>query len=199
MEPTEPIAPNDSPIEPLEPTPENEMSAGEKFFHDLDRINEEIVKMFGDEKSDSADLKEAWGVRAILIEQFADTLEEDTRVQVQFEVMVDKATIFERVGNLARYLEELELAEAFALEQRMEEMALSVGDELDLKTPELGNTSAELVTKLRGHVKFSDREYLRKLLSEGLDYEDFVKNVYRIILEEGGDPSEVFLQLGITV
>lgn len=193
-------------MEPIEsdiPTPEQEPSSGELFSRDLDRINSAIIDMLTDESTAGSDLREAWAVRAVLTEDFVDSLEPteenpNPRPRVQFDIMVDKAIIFETVGNNLRYLEELDAAEAFALNSNLDDVSVSIGEELDTKIPELGSTAEELVLKLRGVIEFSNRDYLRELLAESIDYEDLIGNIYGMILEEGGDPDAVLAQLGVT-
>lgn len=199
MEPIEQALPSDTPKEPGFSMPEQrELSSGEKFTQDLSRVNAEIVAMLTAGTASLSDLREAWTVRAVLTEQFIDSLEDGARVRVQFDILVDKALIFEKNGNLARFLEELDSAEAFAHMQHMDQEAQSVGDEIDAKISELGNTPEELVTKLRDYIEFSNRDYLRELLADGMDHDDFLGNVYGMILDEGGDPDEVFKKIGIT-
>lgn len=184
------------------PTPEREPSAGELFSRDLDKINAVIIDMLTDEEVTASDLREAWTVRADLTEEFIDSLEPteenpNPRPRVQFDIMVDKAIIFETVGNNIRYLEELDTAEAFALNSNLESVSESIGEELDAKISELGLSAAELVLKLRGVIDFSRRDYLRDLLADGIDYEDLIDTIHSIILKDGGNPDEVLLRLGI--
>lgn len=191
MEPTDPIQ------------PEHELSAGERFSQDLDEINSAIIEMLMDENADASNLQQAWLVRAILTEDFVDSLvpsldNPNPRPRVQFDIMVDTAIIFETAGDIVRYLEELDAAEAFALNNHLEDVAESVGRELDEKIKKIGTSPEELILKLRGKIEFSNRDYLRRLLADGINYDDLIGNVYRMILKEGGDPDATLAELGVT-
>jgi len=203
MEPTEPIQTNTTENSPPPSDPERELSAGERFSRDLDRINAAITEMLKAPNTDASDLQQAWAIRATLIEEFIDSLQPtadnpDPRTRVQFDVMVDKAIIFESVGNGIQYLEDLDAAEAFALLNNLDAVSGSIGEELDEKIKELGHSSKELILKLRGIIEFSNRDYLRELLADGIDYDDLIGTIYGMILEEGGDPDEILAQLDVT-
>lgn len=191
-------------MEPTEHTqPEHELSAGERFSQDLDEINSAIVEMLINEDADVSELQQAWLVRAILTEDFVGSLvpsldTPNPRPRVQFDIMVDTAIIFETAGNIVRYLEKLDAAEAFALNNYLEDVAESVGKELDEKIKEIGTSPEELILKLRGKIEFSNRDYLRKLLADGIGYDDLIGNIYRMILKEGGDPDAILVELGVT-
>lgn len=184
-------------------SPEHELSTGERFSQDLDKINKVIVEMLKQANTDPSDLREAWSIRAILAEEFIDSFEPtldnpNPRPRVQFDLIVDKAMVFEAAGNNLKYLEELDAAESLALNSNLDEVAHSVGEDLDGKIQELGISPEELILKLRGVIEFSNRDYLRELLAEGIDCEDLIGTIYGMILEEGGDPDEVLTQLGVT-
>jgi hypothetical protein len=194
-------------MEPTEPThksPEHKDLAKEAFARDLIRVDSAIIDMLLDGSTSASDLREGWGLRAILTEDFVDSLEPaepgaDVRAKAQFDLMVDKAAIFEAAGNIVRQLEELDAAEAFALNSKLDEFVAVVSDKLDTKTPELGLSESEIILKLRGILDFSDRDYLRELLDGGIDYQDLIGTIYGMILEQGDDdPDTVLKQLGIT-
>lgn len=191
----EPIESDMSPVE-------HEPTVGEIFSRDLDAINAVIIGMLTAENTNPQDLREAWAVRAVLAENFVDSLEPteekpNPRPRAQFDIMVDKAIIFETVGQKVRYLEELDTAEAFALDNYLDDMSISIGEELDEKVAELGLSAPELILKLRGIVRFLDRVYLRDLLAEGSNYEDLIGTIYRMIQEGGGNADEILTRLGV--
>jgi len=184
-------------------TPETQnLSKGEQFSLDLNSINTTIEAMLQDVSVDQKDVQGAWIVRAILIENYIDSLEPtfdnlDPRSTAQLEFMIDKARIFERAGNQLRYLEELDAIETFGYNLRLDHLVADFTEEINAKTAELGNSPEELIIKLRRYINFANREYLRDMLQEGLDYEDFLGAAYGMILSEGEDPDEVFRLLGI--
>lgn len=204
MEPTESSYPSCAEKAPNPLTPEvQELSTGERFSLDLDRINAAIEAMLKDTSTDPSALKEAWAVRAALADNFVNSLEPtpdnpNPRPRVKFDILVDKALIFEKVGNQLRYLEELDDAEAFAFAEHLEEVLPSLSEEIDEKSKELGDSPEELVLKLRGHITYANRYYLREQLLEGIDYDDFLGAVYGMIFDEDGEPEDVFAALGIT-
>lgn len=198
-------------MDPKEPTfhtnevEQQEPSANERFIQDLNRVNSVIIELLSSTNPDAVELREAWTVRAILAEEYVDSLEEtaenpNLRTIAQLFIMVDKAKIFEKTGNVVRYLEDLDAAEALALNFHLDELADPISTELDEKSKELGQSPQELLLKLRGYISFADRDYLRELLEEEIDYDDLLGNIYGMIIEEdeNADPDKVFAQLGIT-
>jgi len=187
--------------EPASYTPEYvELSRGELFAINLDKVDAEIVTMLADPLVEPAVLREAWAARAILAEQFIDSIEptadnSQVRERIQFDMMVDKALIFQRAGDTLRYLKELDTAEGFAMQQGFNDILESLTQELDEKVSELDDSPDALVIKLRGHVSFENKEYLKDLIYAGIDNEDLLGTVYGMILDEGGDPVEVLASL----
>jgi len=187
--------------EPATYTPEHaELSRGELFSINLEKANAEIIAMLADPLVEPAVLQEAWAARAILAEQFIDSIEptadnSQLRERIQFDMMVDKAVIFQRAGDTQRYLKELDTAEGFAMQQGFDDILESLTQELDEKVSELDSSPDALVIKLRGHVSFEKKEYLRDLIYEGIDNEDLLGTIYGMILDEGGDPVEVLASL----
>jgi hypothetical protein len=198
MEPIEPIR-----IRNNEDSPEAGRYASERFLADLNDIDAILLRLLTEQDVASSELQDAWQARAMLAEEFVDSIEFDPedplrRAKAQFDVMVDKAVLHEKAGNHVRYLEELDAAEVFALNSNIGGMAEPLGKELDEEIQKLGNSSEELILKLRGTVDFMNRDYLRDLLAEGLDCEDLLGNIYAMIIEEGGDPDVVFKEIGLT-
>lgn len=199
MEPKQPRQQDDTP----EPTQEElEPYAGDHFSRDLNRINTAIIELLSDQLADPADLRQAWSARANLVEQHIRSLETmsyspDITNRVQLEMMVDKAAIFEAVGNTIRYLEELDDAEVFALNRRDDDVAIVIGEELDKKIKDLGSSPEELVLKLRGLIEFQNRDRLRDMIADGMSYEDLLDSIETMVISEGGDPREVLQRLGV--
>jgi len=187
--------------EPTIYTPEHvELSRGELFSIDLDRIDAEIVTMLVDPTIEPSVLQEAWIVRATLAEQFIDSIEptadnSQVRQRIQFDMMVDKAVIFQRAGDTMRYLKELDTAEGFAMQQGFDDILETLTQELDEKVKELDDSPDALVIKLRDHVSFENKEYLRDLIYKGIDKEDLLGTVYKMISDGGGNPVEVLASL----
>jgi hypothetical protein len=203
MEPTESSLPNNGNEESELVPQEQELSPAERFSDNLDRINAIIKDMLTDETTSATELQEAWAVREFGCKNFVNTLEPtpdnpNLRNRAQFDIMVDKAQIFEQIGDVIRYLEDLDDAEEFAIGSHLDDVAISIGEELDAKTKELGDSPRELILRLRGVIKLSNRAYLRELIAEGIDYEDLLGNIYGMIIDEDGDPDEIFTRLGIT-
>lgn len=178
----------------------NERSRGEQFSIDLDRINSTIEAMLNDETVDPSTLKEAWAVRAVMTEEFIDSLEltpenPNKRERAQFDIMVDKAMIFEKVGNMLGCLRELDTAEGFAFNNYLDDVIDSLANEIDSKVGELDDSLEALVIKLRHHVSFENKEYLRDLIYDGIEADDFLGYVYDMILDEGGNPDEIIKSL----
>ena len=170
------------------PSEEVKRSKAEMFTHDLDRINALIADMLLNAVTDASELREAWNVRADLAEEFINSLEPtqdnpDPKPRVQFDILVDKALIFEAVGDTVRYLEELDDAEAFARAYRLSDMAESVARELEERVKELGDAPEELILKLRGQLSFPMRYELRQMLKNGISHDDFMSSLNRMILD----------------
>ena len=170
---------------------------------DIERVNTAIIAMLVDPSTDDATLREAWALRAVITEEFVDSIEttpdnSEQRARVQLYLMVDKAHIFEKSGNIVRYLDDLDTAEGFAFNYHFDALASSIGEEIDSNIAELDESMEALVVKLRPHVSFANREYLRELIQDGADTDDLVGDIYGMILDEGGDPDEVLASLGVT-
>lgn len=201
VEPTEHSLPNDT-KKALEPvTPEQQKrSRAEIFTHDLDRINAVIVSMLQSETTDPFKLREAWNVRADLADEFVESLEPtpdspDPAPRVRFDLLIDKALIFEAVGDSVRYLEELDDAEAFARAYHLDDMARSVKQELEEKVKELGDTPEELILKLHEQLSFPMRYKLRQMLQNGIDYEGFMSSLNKMLLAKASGLEEILIQL----
>jgi hypothetical protein len=201
MEPTEHTLSNTAKkdFEPI--TPERmEPSRAEIFTHDLDRVNAVIITMLQSETTDAAELREAWNIRADLADNFVNSLEPTPdnpapKPRVRFDILIDKALIFEAVGNIIRYLEELDDAEAFARTYQLFDMADSVAEELDERAKELGDTPEELLLKLRGQLSFPMRYKLRQMLQDGIDYEGFMRNLNQMLSDKAGGAKEILVPL----
>lgn len=201
MEPRD-RAPSNATKKDFEPTSpeEAERSKAEIFTYDLDRINALIADMLLNAATDASELREAWNVRADLAEEFINSLEPtqdnpDPKPRVQFDILVDKALIFEAVGNMVRYLEELDDAEAFARAYRLSDMADSVARELEERVKGLGDTPEELILKLRGQLSFPMRYKLRQMLQDGINHDDFMNNLNRMILDKANGAKEISVRL----
>lgn len=203
MEPTERTLPNTTKKDSEPVTPERmEPSRAEIFTHDLDRINAVIIDMLQSETTDPAELREAWNVRADLAEGFISSLEPtpddpNPKPRVWFDILIDKALIFEAVGNAIRYLEELDDAEAFARTYHLDDMAESVAEELEEKVKELGDTPEEIILKLRGQLSFPMRYKLREMLLAGIDHEGFMSSLNRMLVDSADGSKEALIQLDI--
>jgi len=174
---------------PSSTTPERaERSRGEQFSIDLDKINSVIEAMLSDSLTDPAALKLAWAIRADVAATFIDSLEPTAdnpkqREIVQFDVMVDKALIFERRGDILRYLKDLDTAKGFALEKHLDDVAVSITDEINSKVDELDNSPDALVIKLHEHISFEKRELLRRLIFEGIEMDALLGRIRDIIID----------------
>jgi hypothetical protein len=98
---------------------------------------------------------------------------------------------------MTRYLEELDHAEEYAFNAKLDDVRALIGDEIDRTLPSLEMSSEVLVLKLRGVISDDNREHLRDLINNGDDYEDIVNNAYNMIEDEGGDADEVLGKLGV--
>jgi len=184
-------------------TPERaERSRGEQFSIDLDKINSVIEAMLSDRLTDPAALKQAWAIRADVAATFIDSLEPTAdnpkqRERVQFDVMVNKAQIYERLGDTLRYLRDLDTAEGFALAKQLSDVIDSLKEEIDSKVDELDNSPDALVIKLREHISFEKRELLRRLIYEGIEMDALLGRIRDIITNENGDPDKVLKSIGV--
>jgi hypothetical protein len=203
MEPTEHTLPTTTEKISEPAAPERvDRSRAEIFTHDLDRINAAIIDMLQDETTNPAELREAWNVRADLAEDFINSLEPtpdnpNPKPRVWFDILVDKALIFEAVGNTVRYLEELDDAEAFARTYHLDDMAVSVDQELEEKVAELGDTPEELLLKLRGQLSFPMRYKLREMLQDGIEHDDFTRALNKMLVGYANGLNETLVQLDI--
>ncbi|HSW92158.1 MAG TPA: hypothetical protein VLG09_05940 [Candidatus Saccharimonadales bacterium] len=178
----------------------SEQSRAEIFTYDLDRVNAVITDMLQSDATNVSELREAWNIRADLADNFINSLEPtqdspNPKARVQFDIFIDKALIFEAVGNTIRYLEELDDAEAFARTYHLVDMTESVAQELEERVKGLGDTPEELILKLRGQLSFPMRYKLRQMLQDGIDYAGFITNLNTMLLDNASGPKDMLAPL----
>lgn len=202
MEPTEHTLPHTTEKDPEPVVSERfEQSGTEIFTHDLDRVNAVIINMLQSEMTDASELREAWDIRADLAENFITGLEPtpdnpNPRPRVWLDILIDKALIFEAVGNTIRYLEELDDAETFARTYQLVDMAESIAQELEERIKELGDTPEELILRLRRQLSFPMRYKLREMLQNGVGHDAFMSNLNRMLIDKTSVSKEILVRLG---
>lgn len=183
-----------------------EISNDEKFFADLKSLDNSITELLNNPTVDPTDISDAWEYRAEITEKYVDSLQstpENPKIReiAQFDIMVDKARIFEQSGNLTCFLEELDCAEYFALNEYLDDLVdiSSITDIIDAKVDELGMSFNEIVLKLRKYISFENREFLKSLIDDDIETDDFIGDVYGMIADENedADPDEILASLGL--
>jgi hypothetical protein len=181
---------------------EKEVFNVELFSEDLSKIDSILVDKLLDSATDTADLRQAWSIRSFITERYIESLKSnedtiDTTSKAQFDLMVDKAEIYSAAGYTLRYLEELDIAETFALSNDLNNEAELLKTSLDKMVDQLSTTPREVILKLRGSITFNNRNFLRQLTINGINYHDFMNYVHSMILAEDGKPNDVLSQLGV--
>jgi len=79
----------------------------ERFQSDLEAIRVTIIDLLRDPAADPQRLQQAWTVYATITERYVDLFEDTPeepvrRARVQIEQMIDKAIIFDLVGDMPR-------------------------------------------------------------------------------------------------
>ena len=188
---------------PSIPTPERaELTDAEKFNRDLNKINAVIENMLSADRPDRAAIRLAWAMRDDLAEEFIRSFESipyhpEYPLRVHFELLIDKADIFERLRDKLHYLMELEGAEGFAHQYHLDDVLTDLGEEIDSKVGELDDSPDAIVIKLRGKLSYENRDFLHVLISEGIEMDDFIETIRQMVIKEEGDPDEVLASVGL--
>ena len=66
-----------------------------------------------------------------MVDDHIQTEGEDQRAQLQIGITLHKGLIFRNAGNIQRYIEELIVAEEYAFQSNLDEIATAIGAELD--------------------------------------------------------------------
>ncbi|QQG50455.1 MAG: hypothetical protein HZB75_02865 [Candidatus Saccharibacteria bacterium] len=178
----------------------------ERFdFHDHPDLYEASLAIIDGLMNDDPDadrLKLAWQEFAQIAEGIVEATEvtadnPDAYTKAQIEAMLYKALLFQTAGKTERYLEELDRAEVYALNNRYDGLSVAIDREI-ATWPETVAVSPEMiVVMLRGRIADENREFLRDLAEQGADLEDMIGHAYSALLEEGEDPESVLAELGI--
>lgn len=169
---------------------------------ELVEASEAIIAGLRDLTTAEPKLRAAWVEYARIVEAMVEAVDPDnTQLEAyrraQISALINKALVFRTVDNMTRYLEELDHAEEYAFNAKLDDVRALIGDEIDRTLPSLEMSSEVLVLKLRGVISDDNREHLRDLINNGDDYEDIVNNAYNMIEDEGGDADEVLGKLGV--
>jgi hypothetical protein len=161
-----------------------------------------IIEGLTDPDTDASQLKLAWVEYAKIAERIVestDATHENPKsyAKAQVEAIIHKSLIFHSVGNTLRYLEELDRAEVYAYNEGLDQMSTVINNEITTTVESLSMSSEVLILRLKGIVSEENREFLRDLIDEGDDFEDMINHAYGMILEGGGDPDEIFAEMGI--
>ena len=144
-------------------------------------------------------LQKLWIEYAKRVEAYINSIEAPkARSAAQIAAIINKAFIFQQTGNTTRYLEELDDAEVYAANGGFNAVSTSLDVEIKSATESLELSPEKVVLKLRGIIDDANRAYLKDLMRDGADLEDIIGHAYGIILEEGKDPDEVLVMIGIT-
>ena len=181
---------------------EKEVIDVELFSKDLSKIDSILVDKLLDSTTDTTDLRQAWSIRSFITERYIESLKStendtDTISKAQFDLMVDKAGIYGAAGHSLRYLEELDIAEAFALSRDLNNEAEQLKTSLDAMVVQLSSTPREMILKLRGSIPFHNRNFLRQLTINGINQTDFMNTINSMILAEDAKPDDVLSKLGV--
>ena len=155
------------------------------------------------ENTDEEKLRESWIEYGRVTEAFVDSIQytsEDPKLRskAQIAAIINKAYIFQATGDVIRYLEELDVAEVYAANEGFDEISAVISEEIRSQVEQLELTPEVIVLKLKGILDDMNREFLKDQISEGLDLDDLIGQVYGMLLDEGEDPDEVLARLGIT-
>lgn len=191
-----------SAIDTPETTPTPIESLIEQFgFHPTSALmeaNEAIIAGLADETTDRRHLRQAWIEYSKIAEGIVEATGEDpvSYAKAQVAANIHKALLFQAIGDMLRYLHELDLAQLSASMYEFREVKETLQAEVDEKVDTLEMSSEVLVIKLRGVISIDNRLFLYDLLEQGGAFEDIVGHAYGMLLEEGEDPDEVLAEIG---
>ncbi|MGV9001666.1 MAG: hypothetical protein ACOH18_01785 [Candidatus Saccharimonadaceae bacterium] len=177
-------------------TPEAKvLSPGEKFSQDLDTLNDVITILLTDSSIDQAVVDNVWHQREDLCKKIISSVEPTPenphrQLRVEFDLLADKAFIYERIGDSLRFAEELEEAEGFALAAELEGIFPELTEVLEDSIKGLGYSPREIIMKLRGRFNFAKRFLLREALMKGMSEEAFMERIPEMLKEEENSPPQ---------
>lgn len=158
-----------------------------------------IVAALQDNDTAPDQQKEAWIAYAELIETHIDTIADPTdRAKAQIAAILHKATLFQRAGNLPRYIGELDDARDYAYNMNLDDVSAAISTEINEHIDHLPMCSEVLIAKLTAVIDDSDKAYLKECLATGDDMNDLLGATYGILVNQGSDPDQVFAALHIT-
>lgn len=178
----------------------------ERFdFHrypDLYEASLAIIDGLMNDETDVDRLRLAWQEFAQIAEQIVEATEvtpanPDAYTKAQIEAMLYKALLFQTAGKTERYLEELDRAEMYALNNQYDGLSAAIDREIAIRLEAVRVSPEMIVVMLRGRIADENREFLRDLAEQGADLEDMIGHAYNALLEEGEDPESVLAELGI--
>lgn len=161
-----------------------------------------IIDGLMNDELDTERLRLAWSEFAQIAEQIVESAEtdlgdRDAYVKAQIEAMLYKALLFQTAGKTARYLEELDRAEVYALNKGYDTLSEEIDHEIATWIDTVNLSPEVLVIKLRGKIADENREFLRDLAEQGADLEDMITHAYNALLEAGEDPDAVLAEMGV--
>ena len=143
-------------------------------------------------------LRELWVNFSLQFETLAmQAKDKETYVRIQIDAILQKGIIFQEAGLSLRYLEELDKADMYALNDGLDELSARISAEIDSQVIELDQSPERLILSLRGKISDANRAFLWDLYAEEQDYEDLINHAFEALLEEGQDPEDTLRQLGV--
>jgi len=146
---------------------------------ELREARQAILMALREEADDPARRREAWTEYDIIGEHMVDNADltgQDiaSRAKAQLSLIIYKALIFREVGQVPRYIQELDHAETYADAKRFYAVASTLEAELDTVVSSAELSPESFLAKLKGEISETNRDFLRRDLEDGADLADVV-------------------------
>jgi hypothetical protein len=159
-----------------------------------------VLDLLQDEHSTKAVVLQAWRQYDTAIETMIETAPNSpSRAKLQIAAIIFKAIIFRAAEDTFRYVEELQDASTYALNQDLDDISGMISQEIDFILAAYDDQPPEyIILTLRSHLSYDNYEMLRDSLLDGSDRNDILGAVYGMLLDQGDDPDQVLNSLDIT-
>ncbi len=146
---------------------------------ELREARQAILMALREEADDPARRREAWTEYDIIGEHMVDNADltgQDiaSRAKAQLSLIIYKALIFREVGQVPRYIQELDHAETYADAKRFYAVASTLEAELDTVVSSAELSPESFLAKLKGEISETNRDFLRRDLEDGAELADVV-------------------------
>jgi len=166
---------------------------------DVAEANAAVTAGLTDPMASEVAIRQAWTELSKIVEGIIESQASDeARAKAYIAAIINRASIFRTVGNLSRYLEEMDGAEVLACNARLDDVSAALTAEIDKICDEMEPSPEVLIVRLKGYISEGSRERLWRLFTDGDDMQDILSSAFGMLIDEGEDPDEVFGAIGVS-